>query len=943
MIEGVAVEKDRGREVFEKIVRQGIDPGLVEWTKGNNFKTRVFPIPARGSRTIRLGYVTELTGGGEQPASYHLPLDFRDRVGRLSLRVEVVKTEASPKVVRGGPKDFTFGKWRDSFVAEATLEGDSLADDLVVALPNVKQRNVWVEKAADGRCYFALTDFPAVPEQSAVGAEPKHVVILWDASGSRASGDRQREIGLLRQYFSLLRESQKASPIQVDLVLVRNEPGGPKRFVYPSDEFDRLFSELESVDYDGGSQLGAIRSIAGGERPDFYLLFSDGISTFGRDTIHGLDAPVYCFSADAATDHAALAHLAAKTGGRYFNLKRLDDTRVIDAIGRSSYCFLEAKADEMAAGEMVPSMPEPLAGRFTLVGVLSGDEADVTLSYGHPGNPAKQASWHVSRSDAVEGSLLRRFWAQKRLAELLVNQRRNEPQIVELGKTYGLVTPFTSLIVLDSLEQYVEHEIMPPESLAEMREEYLRRIDTLEHQQRKQKADKLEAVLAMWQERVQWWQQEFQVPKNFKYKGEQEQGGRAFGALGGEAAPTSDAPMAEPPASPAPSPADPQEAPAAEDMFEDSAPAGGANRDMEGEASQDEASKSDEDAGRRAPGISVKEWDPKTPYLEELRAAKPQAAWEVYMKNRDEFGDSPAFFLDCSDYFAGADQHELALRVLSNIAEMELENPAVLRVLGHRLAQTARFDLAILTFEEVLRLRPEEPQSYRDLALVVARRAQSRLELAAKLEARAGQKGSAPVTGEIKALQDRAEDLRARAQAEYRRSLNLLARVVMGEWDGRFEAIELIALTELNAILPAAQAAGVEAVPLDKRLVKLLDHDVRIVMTWHADNTDMDIWVIEPSSEKAYYGHNQTTIGGRVSNDFTGGYGPEEYTVRRAMPGVYKIQANYYGSSAVKLLGAVTVQVDVFTDHGRKTEQHKSLTVRLKEAEETVDIGEIEF
>ncbi|MEJ2663488.1 MAG: VIT domain-containing protein, partial [Spirochaetia bacterium] len=35
MIDGVVVEKDRGRQVFEKIVRKGIDPGLVEWVKGN--------------------------------------------------------------------------------------------------------------------------------------------------------------------------------------------------------------------------------------------------------------------------------------------------------------------------------------------------------------------------------------------------------------------------------------------------------------------------------------------------------------------------------------------------------------------------------------------------------------------------------------------------------------------------------------------------------------------------------------------------------------------------------------------------------------------------------------------------------------------------------------------------------------------------------------------
>ena len=123
----------------------------------------------------------------------------------------------------------------------------------------------------------------------------------------------------------------------------------------------------------------------------------------------------------------------------------------------------------------------------------------------------------------------------------------------------------------------------------------------------------------------------------------------------------------------------------------------------------------------------------------------------------------------------------------------------------------------------------------------------------------------------------------------------------------------------------------------------MLDVDVRIVMTWSADNTDIDLWVTEPSGEKAYYEHNRTTIGGLVSCDFTQGYGPEEYLVRRAAHGMYKIDANYFGSQATRLLGPVTVQVDVLTNYGRPNEQRKSLTLRLKEAQETVRIGEIEF
>ena len=173
--------------------------------------------------------------------------------------------------------------------------------------------------------------------------------------------------------------------------------------------------------------------------------------------------------------------------------------------------------------------------------------------------------------------------------------------------------------------------------------------------------------------------------------------------------------------------------------------------------------------------------------------------------------------------------------------------------------------------------------------------------------------------------------------------MGLLNRVILGTWDARFPEIELFAVEEANQMLAKAKAVGVSGIPLDPRLIQLLDVDIRIVMTWHADNTDIDLWVTEPSGEKAFYAHNRTTTGGLVSCDFTGGYGPEEYMVRRAMHGMYKIQSDYFGSRATQLLGPITVQVDVFTNYGRPNQKHKSLTVRLAEQKQNIAIGEIEF
>jgi uncharacterized protein YfaP (DUF2135 family) len=129
--------------------------------------------------------------------------------------------------------------------------------------------------------------------------------------------------------------------------------------------------------------------------------------------------------------------------------------------------------------------------------------------------------------------------------------------------------------------------------------------------------------------------------------------------------------------------------------------------------------------------------------------------------------------------------------------------------------------------------------------------------------------------------------------------------------------------------------------PFDPRLVKLLDPDLRIVLTWDTDNTDIDLHVLEPSGEECFYSHNRTTIGGAMSTDFTQGYGPEEYMLRRLMPGEYKIRAHFFGNRDQRLVGPTTVQATLITHYGRPDEKRRAITLRLKEAKELVDVGTV--
>ena len=137
--------------------------------------------------------------------------------------------------------------------------------------------------------------------------------------------------------------------------------------------------------------------------------------------------------------------------------------------------------------------------------------------------------------------------------------------------------------------------------------------------------------------------------------------------------------------------------------------------------------------------------------------------------------------------------------------------------------------------------------------------------------------------------------------------------------------------------------ASVKTDSLDKRLIKNMPNDVRVVIDWDADNCDIDLWVTDPNGEKCFYSNKLTKAGGRISSDFTGGYGPEDFNLKKALPGLYKVQIHYYSNRSQTLSGPVTVHAQMFTNYGRVNEVKKESTVRLTSNKEVIDIGEFEF
>ncbi|MGY3266983.1 VIT domain-containing protein [Lysobacter sp. HA35] len=865
----VPVEKERGRQVLEAIERRGADPGLLEQAQGEHFRLRIYPFAPQGTRSVRIVLSQALPANS---TSVPLPTAFAAGLDTLPL---VVHAAGVPHI-DGALHDPVFqrgahGRYQTTLHTGDVAKGRSIRLVFPAVATPVAQVQTW-----HGERYF-VADVPVAlkPERR---APPSKMVLLWDSSASGAKRAHDLEFALLDAYF------QSTRSIDVDLVRFRDTTEPAVHFSIRTGDWSALRKALETTVYDGATTLrGWTLPTDAGET----LLFGDGLFNYGGATFPAFDTRqrLYTVRAGVAGDSARLAALADARNGASINLDSMSDL----AAARDLLLFDLPRIvgiDAVGASDVVAESNIARNGFVRVAGRMLDAEPRVALNVARG---TERTRIDVPLNGAVESDAAAPMWAQYSVARLMDAPERNRAAIARMGSDFSIVTPGSSLIVLENVDDYVRYSIAPPD---ELRDEYARRAAAVAAERDEARSKQLDAVRSQWKERIEWWSTAFPKGAPPKPKNEDVRGAVAYA----------------PP--PAPSPMSVEEAPMLAERAAGDAAAASATANAEQAQRRAQSLDSVQVTGSRISdaeraegaaeiGVQLQPWTPDSPFARRLRGLDADAAYAAYLDERARAEPGTAFYLDVADVLFDRKRDDLALRVLSNVAEMDLDNRHVLRVLGYRLMQAGRAELAVPVLEQVLAMSDDEPQSYRDLALAHA------------------------------ALGDR------------QKAVDLLYEVVAGTWDDRFPGIEVTALAELNALVATSPTPlDTHRIPAD--LIRNMPLDLRAVLSWDADNSDMDLWVTDPNGEKAYYGHRLTYQGGQMSRDFTGGYGPEEFALRTAKPGRYKVEANYFGDRQQIVTGATTLQLWLSTHFGTPRQKDQRITLRLRDKKETIFVGEFE-
>ena len=463
--EASVVEKKQGRVIYESIVRRRVDPALLELTAGNNFRTRVYPIPAKGYKRIIIGFEQELINSNES-YMYYQPFMFEDKIDNFEVAVEVLNQSNQPTSTGQKIINLLFNKSNQNWVAEKKFRNYVADVPLVFNIPIDKNFNrVFVERADNGNAAFYLTLEPKIERNKKVA--PKKIGLLWDLSTSSKDMGTKQILQCLNTYMAAINYPS------VNFISFSNEIIEQATIEAGQSNWQQLLEKIKMLKHDGATQLGCLNFSK--LDCDEYILISDAMSNFGNDKINLPSKPIHTICASPSVNFSYLNYVSRVTGGNYINLNELNPNEAVSKLISLNYRFISASYDQSILSKVFPSESSELKSYFSMAGIIGGYSADITLNFGIDDSILYKETITVINKQENYGGIVPKMWVQKQLSELDVFYEQNEKKITSLAKQYGIVTRNTSLLILDNLEDYLTYEVIPKDE--NMKQEYFARTN----------------------------------------------------------------------------------------------------------------------------------------------------------------------------------------------------------------------------------------------------------------------------------------------------------------------------------------------------------------------------------------------------------------------------------------------------------------------------------
>jgi Ca-activated chloride channel family protein len=489
---GEVRSKEEARRIYDEIVRRQHDPGLLEYAGKDLFQASIFPIPPHSDKKLEISY-SQVLRAESGTVAYRYPLGTGrqfTQIGSVSGRVELDSKEPlrniySPshalEIKRNGD--------RRSVVTFESNGGEPQDFQLFYGLSREDFGVTLLTHREPGKDGYYLMMISPKDDWSEQEYTAKDIVFVLDTSGSMAdAGKMEKARAALLYGIRILRPQDRFNVVS----FAGEERLMESRMIAADDQGRKRGEEFaQSLRPAGGTNinealLAAMQQFESGNRPKILVFMTDGLPTVGItgvtqicDNARNARTPgmrLFTFGVGYDVNTALLDKLANENGGvaDYIEPKEDIEVKVSNFFAKVNYPVLTDLKLDMAGVQTDLVYPRGLPDLFRgsqiiLIGRYRNpiDMDFVRLTLSGNANGADKSFFYNNlrfpmREDAND--FLPRLWATRRVGWLMEQVRTNGEQqelrdeIVDLGTRYGIVTPYTSYLAVESEAMMVRNQ-----------------------------------------------------------------------------------------------------------------------------------------------------------------------------------------------------------------------------------------------------------------------------------------------------------------------------------------------------------------------------------------------------------------------------------------------------------------------------------------------------
>ncbi len=476
--EGGMVERQYGRQVYESIVYRRRDPALLEMMEGNVFKMRVFPLFGRQEKRIVLSYtqtLPQLYG----TLRYWFPMEHtNDKAGKLSIRVRVKNAAGRAKALSSTHDVKTDIDGHDLDISYEAHDVPPNQDFLLHLVPEDGDGPglPFATFRQNGSRFLFARLQPRL--DAAVETKPRQWFIINDVSASRSSVDVKAQAYVIERLleeaddedsFALINLDTQARVWREELMSVRDARGADAVAFAGVDE------RMGATNVEAA--LKAVSDLidkSGADNP-YVAYLGDGVATDGITETERLAGRLHksCvfigLGIGKKVDARFLQAAADATNGLFTTVNPSEDIRwrIFDLIAALNtprlvdinIAFADDSGKEMKL-EAYPSTGTVSDGEVLTVLARTDREPPARMKLtGRVGQKRFEKEYDLIAA-APGAAYTPRLWASARINHLLrQSAAEHKSEIIKLAKEYYVVTPFTSLIVLENEADYKKWKV----------------------------------------------------------------------------------------------------------------------------------------------------------------------------------------------------------------------------------------------------------------------------------------------------------------------------------------------------------------------------------------------------------------------------------------------------------------------------------------------------